>query len=274
MNRLRESFDTLVHEKRRGLLPYITAGFPDAKTTIDILSALDPAVCPCAELGIPFSDPIADGPVIQTSFFRALEYGFRLTQFLAELGAARGRIRVPLVAMMSYSIAFRRGIAAFPGELVTAGIDGVLLPDLSLEESPEVVEACRAVDLPIICMIAPTTRAGRREHLAKLSEPFIYYQSTLGVTGERNALPADLEANVRLLREQSSKPVCVGFGISEPRHVTSVCSFADGAIVGSAIIRRMLTAQDENHTGPQIAHTAISFIEELAAPLRGGGEAR
>lgn len=271
MNRLQASFHELVRGNRRGLLPYITAGFPDTQTTLDILKALDPAICPCAELGIPFSDPIADGPVIQASFSEALKGGFRLTPFLAALAACRAEIRVPLIMMISYSIVYRRGVAEFPAEMVAAGIDGLLLPDLPLEESPEVAAACRASGVPIIRMIAPTTLPDRRERLAEVSSPFIYYQSTVGVTGERGALPSELKTDVRALRQQSGKPVCVGFGVSSPQQVAAICEFADGAIVGSAIIRRMLAAFEQKHAGPQIARAAVSFIDELAAPLRGGG---
>lgn len=271
MNRLQESFDALVREGRRGLLPYVTAGYPDAETTIAILQALDPALCPCVELGIPFSDPIADGPVIQASFSQALERGFRLAPFLAALAAQRNTIRIPLVAMVSFSIVFRRGVETFLREMQSAGIDGVLMPDLSLEEMGDTAANCRAAGISLISMIAPTTPIERRARLAETSQPFVYYQSTVGVTGERGALSPELAGDVTALRTQCGKPICVGFGIARPEQVAAVCEFADGAIVGSAIVRRMLAGVEARRAPAQIANEIAGFVNELGAPLRSGG---
>lgn len=261
------SFQSSACGRRGGVLPYITAGFPDTDATVEILAALDPALCPCVELGIPFSDPIADGPVIQASFSRALERGFRLSPFLETLGAARSRIRTPLVAMVSYSIAYRRGIDAFVGELRSAGIDGLLMPDLSLEEFGDTAARCAGAGLTLIAMVAPTTSPERRARLAEISQPFVYYQSAVGVTGERNGLSPELRTDVRTLRKSCGKPVCVGFGISRPEHVAAVCEFADGAIVGSAIVRRMLAAVDAGRNRYEIADEIAKFVQQFAAPL-------
>ena len=252
-------------------MPYITAGYPDLATTVEILRRLDPACCLCAELGIPFSDPIADGPVIQTSFSRALAGGFKLDRLLAEIARHRGQIGVPLVAMLSYSIVYRRDPARFVEQLRSAGFDGLIVPDLSLEEADELAELGRRHDCPLILMAAPTTEASRQERIAALSEPFIYYQCVAGVTGERDRLPEDLRSRVRHLREGSGKPVCVGFGISRPEQVAAVCAVADGAIVGSAIVRRITEMADHGASGTQIAAEIERFVAELAGALQDAG---
>lgn len=267
MNRLRRRFQQLQAGGQRALLPYITGGYPDAATTVEILRGVDPARCACVELGIPFSDPIADGPVIQTSFSRALERGFRIDNLFDELADHRDEIAVPLIAMVSYSILYRREPRAFVARAANAGIDGLIVPDIAMEEAGELAAIGRDGDCPIVMLVAPTTREPRRAQIAALSEPFIYYQSTAGVTGEREQLPADLLENVARLRAQSGKPVCVGFGIATPEHVAAVCRVADGAIVGSAIVRRMNTAVERGDSASATARTVIEFIETLAAAV-------
>jgi len=268
MNRLRDVFQQVRAGGRApGLLPYITAGYPDVATTVAILRRLDPARCLCVELGIPFSDPIADGPVIQTSFARALAGGFKLDALLAALEQVRGALPVPLVAMLSYSIVFRRGAAELLQRARAAGIDGLIVPDLALEEADELAALACNQDCPLVLMVAPTTDAPRRERIAALSEPFIYYQSVAGVTGERDALPTDLAAQVRALRASSGKPVCVGFGLARPVQVAAVCHVADGAIVGSALVRRINTAVEAGRSPDEIAVEVTDHIAELTSQL-------
>jgi tryptophan synthase alpha chain len=267
MNRLRTAFASPATAGRGGLLPYVTAGYPDLVTTVEILRRIDPACCRCVELGIPFSDPIADGPVIQASFARALAAGFRVDDLFAALRRCRDEIAVPLVAMLSYSIVYRRGPQAFVREAREAGFDGVIVPDLALEEADDLAALAGAADCPLVLMVAPTSPAERRRRIAAISEPFIYYQSVAGVTGERAALPADLVEQVRALRNESGKPVCVGFGISRPEQVAAVCDVADGAIVGSAIVRRMTAAIERGDEPGQIAEAVRAFIDDLWSPL-------
>ncbi|MCH8805706.1 MAG: tryptophan synthase subunit alpha [Planctomycetes bacterium] len=273
MNRLRRRFQQLQASGQKALLPYVTGGYPDAATTIEILRGIDPTRCACVELGLPFSDPIADGPVIQTSFSRALEGGFRIDGLFDELAGQRDEIAVPLIAMVSYSIVYRREPRAFVARAANAGIDGLIVPDIPLEEVDELAAIGRDRDCPIVMLVAPTSRDPRRARIAALSEPFIYYQSTAGVTGEREQLPTDLLENVARLRAQSGKPVCVGFGISKPEHVAAVCRVADGAIVGSAIVRRMNAAVDRGASASATARDVIEFIETLAAAVPAADEA-
>jgi tryptophan synthase alpha chain len=269
-NRLASRFDALAASGRKALLPYITAGYPDCAATLRILRDIPPQPCAAVELGIPFSDPIADGPVIQTSFARALAGGFRLQALWDALRTARGEIAVALIAMVSYSIVFRRGPARFLDEAAAAGIDGLIVPDLPVEETPVLAAEGARRGVPLALMVAPATPVERRGRIAALSEPFVYYQSVAGVTGERGGLPPDLSPNVSALRQAAGKPVCVGFGIARAEHVAAVCAVADGAIVGSAIVRRMNAGVDRAATPAGIAADVSSFIAELAAGLPGG----
>lgn len=271
MNLLNRRFVELRVAGRRGLLPYITAGYPDVDTTIEILRRLDPQRIVCVELGIPFSDPIADGPVIQTSFGRALDAGFRLDGLFHALRAAHASIRVPLVAMVSYSIIFRRGVAEFVAAARHAGISGILAPDVATEEAETLFRCCQDAELGLILIAAPTSDEARLRRIAALSNPFIYYQCVAGVTGERGALPAELSERVRQLRTLSGKPVCVGFGVSRPEQVRAVCDVADGAIVGSAIVRRMNDAVTAGLAGAALAEAVVGWIDELAVAGSNGG---
>lgn len=264
MNRLRIAFEHHQQDAAPRLLPYVTAAYPDIPTTLAILRRLDPAQCLSVELGIPFSDPIADGPVIQASFSRALDAGFKLEPLFEAIQRERDAIRVPLVAMVSYTIVYRRGAEAFVKRAREAGFDGLIVPDLAFEEADDLAEIGRAHDCPLVMMVAPTSDAGRRQRIAKISEPFIYYQSVAGVTGERTQLPQDLIDQVRQLRGDSGKPVCVGFGISTPEQVRAVCSVGDGAIVGSAIVRRITAAIENGQRGEQIAGVVADFVAELS----------
>lgn len=221
MNRLRSTFAGLSPTGRKVLLPYVTGGFPDVATTIEILRRIEPNHCGAVEIGIPFSDPIADGPVIQASFSAAREAGF----------------------------------------------EGLIVPDLALEEAEDFAALARRYDCALVMIIAPTTTDERQRKIAALSDPFIYYQSLAGVTGERASLPPDLARHVAQLRRATDKPICVGFGISTPAHVRAVCEVADGAIVGSAIVRRMNAAVERGDDRQSIAAEISAFIRALGAEL-------
>ncbi len=265
MNPLRAGFAERYASGGKALLPYVTAGYPDIKTTLSILRGVDPARCACVELGIPYSDPIADGPVIQTSFQRALAAGFSLDALWRELRQVRSDIAVPLVAMVSYSIVYRRTPRGFIEAAVAAGVNGMVVPDLPIEETDELASIGGELDCPLIGIVAPTTEPDRRARIAGLSEPFVYYQSQAGVTGERERLPPGLADAISALRREAGKPICVGFGISTPAHVAEVCAAADGAIVGSAIVRCMTAALDSLGDAEAAARAAIDTIRELAA---------
>ncbi len=264
MSRLEDKINALRSTGGKALAPYLSAGFPDVDTSVAVLAGLQHEAIGCVELGIPFSDPIADGPVIQASFARALDGGFRLDRLLDALRAAQADIRPPLVAMISYSILFRRDPQRLMSRFKAAGIDAVLAPDLALEEAESLIAAAKEVDLPVVLMIAPTTRPERRRRVAELSAPWIYYQSLAGVTGERAALPSDLEDNIRQVRGYAAKPIFVGFGISTPEQVRAVCGVADGAIVGSAIVRRVLDQVDRGAAADDVVQATTAYVHALA----------
>ncbi len=260
-NRLVRRLAELSASGRKGLLPYVTAGFPDLPTTRGILEALDRAGVAAVELGFPYSDPIADGPVIQESFTRALAAGIHVRDILAMVREFRSMSELPLLGMLSYSIVYRIGPERFAAQAREAGLDGLILPDLSLEEAAAVVPMINAAGLCVPMLVSPISPPQRRKQIAALSSGFVYYMSVTGITGERTALPPELVDNVRELRAAAGLPVVVGFGISTAEQVRMVCQVADGAIIGSALVRRMIHAADT--AGPQaIVPAAEAAVRE------------
>ncbi|HWE92967.1 MAG TPA: tryptophan synthase subunit alpha [Tepidisphaeraceae bacterium] len=270
---IRQTFDELKERRQIGLVPFIPAGYPDLATTAAVLPALESAGASVIEVGFPFSDPIADGPTIQESFTAALEKKLKIADIFATIAGARPGISLPLVAMVSYSIVFRFGVAKFVAEARSAGFDGLIVPDLPPPEAQRICDTIRAGGLDTILMVAPTTAPGRRAEIARLSSGFVYYLSVSGITGERDQLPADLAENVRQLKGLTDRPVCVGFGISQPRHVAQLTGMADGAIVGSAVVKRMKAHCNE---GPAaIARVLGDYTRELLGePARGDTSGR
>lgn len=261
-SKLAQTFAALTKAGRLGLMPFIPAGYPDLPTTQAMLPALERAGASAIEIGIPFSDPIADGPTIQEAFVAALAKKLKVADIFAAIRQVRPLVGIPLVAMVSYSIVFRYGVDRFTADAKAAGFDGLILPDLPPPEAQEICGRVQAGGLDTVLLVSPTTAPERRAEIARLCSGFVYYLSVSGITGERDKLPADLEANVRQLRTVSSVPVCVGFGISKPEHVRQLAPVADGAIVGSAFVRRMKQHESE---GPQaIAEAAAAYCRELA----------
>ncbi len=263
---IRQTFAALRQQRRLALMPFVPAGYPDLQTTAALLPALDAAGADVIEVGIPFSDPIADGPVIQAAFTAALKNKLRLTDIFATVAQARERVNAPMVAMVSYSIVFRYGVNQFLREAKTAGFDGLILPDLPPPEAQSVCRLVRAAGIDTILLVAPSTPPSRREEIAHLSSGFVYYLSVSGITGERDQLPADLSANVAALKKITALPVCVGFGVSKPKHLAQLAGVADGAIVGSALVKQM---NDHVSEGPaKIAAAAAAFCGELLKQVR------
>jgi len=265
MSTIDELFTKLRSEGRKALMPFVTAGDPDLEFTAAVLKELTDRGCPICEVGIPYSDPIADGPVIQASYTRALENNIRLTDILNTLGDVAGQIAAPLVTMVSYAIVYRQGPQQFVDRLVEHGIAGMIVPDLPAEESSSLAAVCQSRDVSLIQLVTPTTPRERAVRIAETSTGFLYYVSVAGITGERTRLPAELVENVGWLREQTSLPVCIGFGISQPKHVQQLAPVADGLIVGSAIVRRMAEAasKDREKTLQQIG----DYVASLLAPM-------
>jgi len=232
-------FEQLRRDGRKAFMPFVTAGDPDLEFTAAVLRRLVEAGSSLCELGIPYSDPIADGPVIQASYTRALDKQIKLAEIFEMLGEVARELAAPVVTMVSYAIVYRRGPDRYVCEAKAAGAAGLIVPDLPADESETLAEVCRREDLSLIQLITPTTPRERALRIAERTTGFIYYVSVTGITGERDALPREIVENVGWLREQTPLPVCIGFGISRPEHVRMLVPVADGLIVGSAIVRRV-----------------------------------
>jgi tryptophan synthase alpha chain len=252
---------------RKALAPFVTAGDPDRDATVAVIEAVAAAGASLCELGVPYSDPIADGPVIQASYTRALGAGISLEGVFDVARRAAAKTAMPILAMVSYSIIFRRGIAAFTADAVAAGLAGLVVPDLPLEESDELDQACRAAGLALVRLVTPTTPPDRAAAIARKSTGFLYCVSVAGVTGARTELPPGLIDRIKWLRTKTDVPILVGFGISGPDQVRAVAEVADGVIVGSALVRQV--AELAKQPREQLVAGIERFIEPLAAAVSG-----
>jgi len=251
--------------KPPGLWPFLVAGYPDLETTESLLRRLAELPIRGVELGFPFSDPIADGPVIQHAFTHALATGLRVEDIFRMVQRVRPSTEYPLFGMVSASIVFRRGPATFVERAAEAGLDGLIIPDISLEEAPLLAAQTAAAAMQLSMLVAPTTPAERQKRIAGLASGFLYYVSVQGVTGERDRLPAGLEKHVREVRENTSRPVLVGFGISRREHVREVCRYADGAIVGSAIVHHLRALCESGAGRESRIEGTLEFMRGLGA---------
>jgi tryptophan synthase alpha chain len=242
MSRIDEVFATLRSQGKKALMPFVTAGDPDLEFTAEVLKELIDRGSHLCELGIPYSDPIADGPVIQESYTRALAHKIKLAQILKTLGGVAPKAAAPIVTMVSYAIVLRHGLGQYVEDAQKAGAAGAIVPDLPADESDELAKICGAADFSLVQLVTPTTSRERALKIAEHSTGFLYYVSVTGITGERQELPRSLIDNVGWLREQTPLPICIGFGISRPEHVKQLAPVADGLIVGSAIVRRIAEA--------------------------------
>ena len=242
MSRIDQLFSDLRSQKRKALMPFVTAGDPDLEFTEAVIRELDRRGCSMCEVGIPYSDPIADGPVIQASYTRALAKKIKLRDILDMVGRVSRDVKMPLVTMVSYAIVYRHGLKQYVADAQAAGVAGAIVPDLLVEESRELAKVCKAADFNLIQLVTPTTPRERAVRIAKSSTGFLYYVSVTGITGERTELPPSLVENVDWLRKQTDLPICIGFGISRPEHVKLLAPVADGLIVGSGLVRRVAEA--------------------------------
>ena len=237
MSRVRELFDRLRAEKRCGLIAYITCGDPDVETTVRVIDALERAGADAVELGIPFSDPIADGPVIQAAAQRALAKGTKTTDIFAIARAIRSKSEIPLIAFSYVNPVLRYSAERFAEEAELAGIDSMLLTDLPPEAATEIRNAIRAHRIGGVFLLAPTSTDARIAAVDRASDDFVYYVSTTGVTGARKELDPALLARLAIVRKKVKKPLAVGFGISEHAHYKALRERCDAIVVGSAIVR-------------------------------------
>jgi len=243
-------------------MPFVTAGDPSLQATQQILRLLSDLGCHLAEVGIPYSDPIADGPVIQASYTRALGRRLKLEQILASVHEVKPALRMPLVSMVSYAIVLRHGLEKYVEDARQSGFSGLIVPDLLIEEAAPLAKLCSDADISLIQLVTPTTPRERAIRIASESTGFIYYVSVTGITGERTELPPEVVDQVGWLRQQTSLPICIGFGISRPEHVRMLAPVADGVIVGSALVRQVARLETE---APEVV---LPEISELITGLR------
>lgn len=239
MGRIADSFTTLKREGKKGFIPFITAGDPDLATTEKLLVILAQSGATLIELGVPFTDPMADGPVIQRASERALKNNFGLQEILDLVARAREHIDIPIILFSYYNPLLQFGLKRLAEAAKDAGLDGVLVTDLSPEESGEFATELRARDLDMIFLVAPTSTDERLKLVAERASGFIYVVSRAGVTGTRETVSAEAEKLVNRLRKFSDLPVAVGFGISNAEQVADVHRYADAVVVGSAIVAEM-----------------------------------
>ncbi len=239
MGRIEEAFNSLRQQGRKGFIPFITAGDPDLATTEQLLLELDRAGATVIELGVPFSDPMADGPVIQRASERALKNSFNLQNILDTAARARAQIDTPIILFSYFNPLLQFGLSRLGHALRDAGIDGVLVTDLTPEESGEFETELRANDLAMIFLVAPTSTDERLQLVAEHASGFVYAVSRAGVTGTREAVSSEAETLVTRMRRFTSLPIAVGFGISNVEQVRDVQRYADAVVVGSAIVAEM-----------------------------------
>lgn len=263
MNRIDQRFQELKGRGEKALIPFVMAGDPDLSTTAELAVALEEAGADLLEIGVPFSEPLADGPAIQRAAHRALGKGTTLKGILGCAERIRPRTRLPLILMSYFNPILRMDPGEFAKRAAGAGVDGIIVPDLPPEEAQELTESWGAVGVHIIFLAAPTSTPDRLTLIAHHSRGYIYYVSIKGVTGVRERLADDLETSLSRLRRLTRKPIAVGFGIGTPSQAAQVARLADGVIVGSAIVERV----EKGMGRPEVVQGVAGFVRELKAAL-------
>lgn len=256
-------FDQLKQQGKMAFMPFITAGDPDLAGTQRVLRELAAQQVDLIEIGFPYSDPIADGPVIQASYTRALDAKVTVTQIFDAIAELKENDLPPLVAMVSYAIIFRVGIDKFLDHCTRAGVSGLIIPDLPGAEAHEVFEKVRGANLDLIQLIAPTTPRSRVKQILSSCSGFVYCIAVSGTTGERQDVADALLKQLEWLKEETTLPLAVGFGISRPEHVDPLRGLADGVIVGSAIVREFQKVSDGEASNDELINAIHQFAESM-----------
>jgi len=263
MNRIDAAFRGLKRRNEKALIVYLTAGFPTVKMLPDLVRACADAGADLVELGVPFSDPLADGPTIQATSEKALANGVTPALVIRQAALLRRRnLALPMALMTYYNPVLHYGLRRFCGDCVSSGVDGLIVPDLPPEEAGDLVRAARPLKLDTIFLAAPTSTRERLRRLVKISTGFVYYVSLTGVTGARRSLPAEVNSQVRRIKALTDLPVCVGFGISGPAQVRQAVRAADGVIVGSALLNLI------RRSGRRAPQAAYRFLRSLKRACR------
>jgi len=265
MTRISKKFQDLRAEGQKGFIAYITAGDPDLNTTRKLVLEFDRRGVDLVEVGVPFSDPIADGPVNQEAAQRALQHRVSLGGILDMVGVLRRDSDLPVVLFTYFNPVLQYGLERFANTVKRQGVDGVLLLDVPPEEGAEYKQIMDQIGLDTIFLIAPTTPDARIRAICDWTSGFVYYVSRTGVTGERKTVAESVGPKVRQIRQYTDKPIGVGFGISSPEQALEVSGYADAVIVGSAIVRRI----KEHIASPHLVSQVGEFVETLLAPLKG-----
>lgn len=255
MNRIDEKFKTLKEMNKKAFIAYVCGGDPTLEDTEKIIYTLEKSGCDIIELGIPFSDPVADGPVIQDASLRSLNNGFKINKFFETVKKIRTNSQVPLVAMVYYSTIFGYGKEKFVTNCIESGIDGIIVPDLPYEESDELMPLLENTELYLIPLISVTSN-DRIPMLVEKAKGFVYCVSSLGVTGERKSFDSRVSDFVKKVKSYTDVPACVGFGISKREDVQAFEKYADGVIVGSAIVKKIFESKGD-------LDKVSAFIKEL-----------
>ena len=264
-NRLATCFNQLKTDRRKAFVVYLCAGDPNLDTTVELVVALAEAGVDVIELGLPYSDPMADGPAIQLACERALAAGATVTRVLDAVRRIRERTDIPILFFTYVAPVMAYGVERFARDAVAAGADGVLPLDLPPEEDFGFLKAMRAGGLANVCLVAPNTTSERREMLAATSRGFVYYICRFGVTGERSELPRDLGKQVRALKRMTDIPICIGFGISSPELAAAASKAGDGAVVGSHIVRMIEEHADKPDLVKRVARRAEAMAKAVHA---------
>lgn len=260
MNRIDQKFRQLRRARKKAFVAFLTAGYPNLSATARLVLEMEKSGVDIVELGVPFSDPIADGPVIQKSSYEALKKGATLTKILKLVAELRRKTQMPLGLMSYYNPILSYGPARFVKEAIRVGLDAVIVPDLPFEEERDFAQRAKKSGLHIIQFIAPTTSAQRARMIVRHSGGFIYFVSLTGVTGVRRNLPPELKEELKAVKKIAGRiPVCAGFGVSSPEQVKVVSGFCDGVIVGSAIVKEIA----KNLSDPGLVRKVGDFLRRL-----------
>ena len=259
MNRLKNRFEALRDKGEMGIIPYLTVGFPSVEDTLNLIPALAAGGADVIELGVPFSDPLADGPTIQRSSFHALSQGVNLAVCMDVCKELRQRgLETPIVLMGYYNPIFNYGLRDFAERCKDSGVDGLIVPDLPYEESSPLKQECQSYGINVIPLLAPTSTDSRIQQTCEGAEGFVYCVSLTGVTGAREEIPDSVPDFIRRVKKYVNIPIAVGFGISKRSHVESLTQIADAAVVGSALIEML-----ENTQSDQREEVVKQFVSQL-----------
>jgi tryptophan synthase alpha chain len=244
-SRIAKKFRDIRKRNGKAFIPYIMAGDPTVGRTRELIRILEDCGADIIELGVPYSDPLADGPTIQRAAQRALDEGVTLKKVIELVAGLRRSSQIPVILMTYYNPVYKYGEERFARDAAAAGVDGIIVPDLPPDEADNLIRHSRKSGLDTIFLLAPTSTDSRIQKVSRASSGFIYYVPITGITGSKLSLDASIESHIARIREASGKPVAVGFGISTPEEASAISRFADGVIVGSAIVKRVEDPEEE-----------------------------